>query len=309
MLPLIKIYPMSLMSTGSILLDRTYFFGPCEYGPKTVEISRAQPLPLAQVIDLPASKALCTVQRRINQRFIGSFMYMRAHWANPGPMRSSALGESRLGFQGTTVVETCDVWTCDWSMVGVSCMMWGKTVLPPSPQARRSSALSATTALLSLSSSFSNLTYYVKFARPCAARSIPPSAVCYFPPSLFWSGGGGGGQLHAECRGTICFLSNGYNHTCLPWVDRPPFPPNNTWGKVTLHCIPGKLETTGGGGERRAALGRKGGWEGTPELQKLIFFLCGRIIFFASLWIRHNWLRTQIKIRPDNYSRTRVESD
>ena len=42
-------------------------------------------------------------------------------------------------------------------MVGVICMMWGKTVLPPSPQASRSSALSATTELLSLSSSFNGL--------------------------------------------------------------------------------------------------------------------------------------------------------
>ena len=48
-----------------------------------------------------------------------------------------------------------DTWTdVTWSIPGVRFMIWGKTVFPPRPQASLSRALSATTALLSLSSSF-----------------------------------------------------------------------------------------------------------------------------------------------------------
>jgi hypothetical protein len=44
------------------------------WGPKKSRFPEPNPLPLGQVMDLPASKALRTC--RISQRSIGSFMYM-----------------------------------------------------------------------------------------------------------------------------------------------------------------------------------------------------------------------------------------
>ncbi len=46
----------------------------CHLGPKKVEIPGPKPLPLVQVMDLPASKAF--VQGCINQRSGGTFTYM-----------------------------------------------------------------------------------------------------------------------------------------------------------------------------------------------------------------------------------------
>ncbi len=150
-------------------------------------------------------------------------------------------------------------------MVGVSCMMWGKTVLPPSPQARRSSALSATTALLSLSSSFSNLTYYVKSVNigqaPCAARPIPPPLLVSVTSRRRVLERVGGEATRRMTWHRVSFLFSGYNHTWLAplclWVDRPP----------STHVRRGHPEIAslaswkqrGRGGGRRAALGQKRG--------------------------------------------------
>ncbi len=68
-------------------LWKSRLFGPCEmalsrqasaiWGPKKSWFPGPNPLPLAQVMDLPTSKHY--VQGRINQRSIGSFMYMSSH--------------------------------------------------------------------------------------------------------------------------------------------------------------------------------------------------------------------------------------